>query len=393
MAGAFTGVADSPAATFYNPAGLAQLSGLSMELGLTYLTAATAYQGDVPGTSGTRATANAEQGHFFLPNLHLAYNIADKVSLGFSITMPYGVSMHWPDEVNVGGAEVAWWGRGIVRDLRLQLIAFTPAVAVRLHPRVCLGLGFTAVRAALHLQRAITSSSSLADDVDLTLSGDDVTFGASAGLLFHVVPELFNVGLSYRAGMNLTFRGEAAFTRGGDGAAVPASLRTSLADGPVEVELRLPHVFSLGVGLFPSAGFTVGLNIEITTWSVHDALTVRLPNSASLSRSEPKAWSNAVAVRLGLEYEVLADNLPLRLGVAYDQAAAPATTLGPGMPDADRYQLTAGAGYQLFGVTLDLAYQLILAGEREADASAPLPGVYTSTAHLLGLSLSTTLDL
>ena len=393
MAGAFTGVANSPAAIFYNPAGLAQLHGLSMELGLTYMTASTTYTGEAPGTDGTRAEVAAQRGHLFLPNMHLAYNIADRVTLALGIYMPYGHSMRWPDKVNVGGAEVAWWGRGIIRDINLQLLSFNPTAAVRLHPRIYLGLGFSAVRAALRLERAVTTSASQADDVDLTLSGDDVGFGATAGLLFIAIPDLVNVGLAYRSGVNLTFRGGAAFTMGGDSAAVPESLRLTLADGPMEADLRLPHVFSLGLGAFPLTGLTVGINLDITTWSVHDALTLRFPRSTSLNRSDPKAWSNTFAFRLGAEYEILQDNLPLRLGLVFDQAPAPATTLGPELPVGDRYEVTAGLGYRLRGFSVDLAYQLILMGKREAETSASLPGVYKSSAHLVGLSFGYALDL
>jgi len=393
MAGAFTGVADSAAANFYNPAGLANLRGLNLEVGLTYLTSATSYTGIAPGTGGATAEVDAERAHLFLPNLHLAYNISGRVTLAFSVHMPYGASTRWPDRVDVGGAQVAWWGRGEARALSLDLSTFNPSVAVQLHPRVHLGLGFTAVRAALSMERAITRSTSLSDDVDLSLSGDGAAFGAAAGLLFVIIPDLIKVGVAYRSGVNITLEGEAAHTVGGSGAAVPASLRASLADGPVEVDLRLPHTFNLGLGFFPAEGFSVGVDVAVTTWSVNDALTVRFPDSPSQSRSDPQAWQNTFALRIGAEYEVLEDNLPLRLGFAYDQGPSPTSTLGPALPAGDRYRICVGAGYRLFGVAIDLAYQLDPGSGQSADASAPLPGTYHITDHLVGLSLGYTMDL
>ena len=133
--------------------------------------------------------------------------------------------------------------------------------------------------------------------------------------------------------------------------------------------------------------------MEITTWSVHETFAVSFPDSPSQSRSAPRAWQNTFAIRVGAEYEVLEDNLPLRLGFAYDQGPAPSTTLGPALPSGDRYRLCVGAGYRLFGVSVDLAYQLGPGVGQNAEASAPLPGTYHTTDHLVSLSLGYTLDL
>ncbi len=393
MGGAFVGVANSPAAIFWNPAGLAQLPGLNVELGLTYITAAADYTGEVPGASGASATVDAERGHFFLPNLHAAYALSDRVVAGFGVYVPYGLTMKWPDRVTVAGAERPWWGRGLVKEISLQTVYFNPTVAVRLHRRVSLGLGFVAARAAVSLKRAVTQSGDPADDIDFELSGDDVSFGATAGLLLHAIPELINVGLAYRGGVNFEFEGKAAFTRGGDGAGVPAGLRATLKDGPARASLALPHVISLGVGIFPMPALSVGFGIDLITWSTYDELAITFPEAPALNQTDEKAWSNSVALRIGAEYEVLRDNLPLRLGIIYDQGPIPAATLGPELPDGDRYELSLGAGYRLRGFSVDLAYQVLFTGKIDADDSAPLPGSYTSTAHLVGLSVGYSLDI
>ncbi len=393
MGGAFTGVVDSAAAVYWNPAGLAQLQGLNLELGLTYITAAADYTGEVPGSSGAMASVDAKRGHFFLPSLHASYAISDRVVVGFGIYVPYGLTMEWPDRVNVGGGEVSWWGRGIVRKISLETIYFNPTAAIRLHRRVYLGLGFNAVRAAVDLERAVTFSDDLDDDIDFAFSADDVGFGATAGLLFRAIPDLINVGLTYRSGVNLAFKGEAAFTKDGDGAKVPASLRTTLVDGPARAELALPHVISVGIGAFPMEGLTVGFSIDVITWSSYDKLAISFPSTPALNQSEPKEWNNSITVRVGAEYEVLEKNLPLRLGFVFDQGPAPSATLGPELPDGDRYEFTLGVGYRVSRFSLDLAYQVLFTGKIDTHESVPLPGTYTSTAHLVGLSLGYSLDI
>ena len=81
MAGAFTAVANSPSAGFWNPAGLATQTGLDIEAGMTMITPAASYSGIAPGTT-TEVDVDAERNFFYLPNLHAAYRIHDRVEIG-----------------------------------------------------------------------------------------------------------------------------------------------------------------------------------------------------------------------------------------------------------------------------------------------------------------------
>jgi long-chain fatty acid transport protein len=391
MGGAFTAIANSPAAIFCNPAGLATLDGLQLEAGVTMVAPFATYRGLVPGTA-TEVTVDATKNLFWLPSLHASYRIHDRVAAGLGIYVPYGLTMEWPNEVDVNGQSVGWWGRGVIKKISLQTIYINPTVAVNLHKRIQLGAGVTIIKAAVGLEKAVTASASPADDVDVKLSGGDVSVGATAGVLVNVIPDLLNVGLAFRSGASFTFSGNAAFTKGGDPAAVPLGLRTQLVDGRVEADLSLPHVFSFGIAAFPLASLTIGFALDVITWSAYNKLAVRFLDTPALSSTEPKDWKNTLAVRIGAEYFVL-PKLPLRIGFIFDQGPTPSTTLGPDLPDGDRYEFTLGAGYKLWGFSVDLAYQFLLTGDLKTADSAPIQGTYTTTAHLLGLSLGYTLDI
>jgi long-chain fatty acid transport protein len=386
MAGAFTAVADAPSAIHFNPAGLATLEGLQLEGGVTMIAPQSRYTGTEPKL-GLEATVSAPRDLHWVPNLHASWRLHERVAVGLGLTFPYGLGARWPTTVQVGGGERPWWGRDLVQEINLQTMYLTPTVAVQLHPRILVGAGASVVKGAVTLRRALVFSDALEDDVDVKLSGDGWSVAATAGLLVKVLPELLNVGVSFRSGASFTFGGQAAFTRGGSGAAVPASLRTRLIDGPVEAPLQTPHVWSLGVALFPLRSLTVAASAELTGWSSYDQLEIRFTEHEELSTSEPKEWKDTLTARIGAEYRVL-PRLPLRVGFIFDQSPVPATTIGPELPDGDRFEVTVGAGYELgLGLSVDLAYQYLTTAEISTADSAPLRGTYRADAHLAAISL------
>ncbi len=391
MAGAYTAIADTPSSIFFNPAGLATLSGLQLEAGVALIAPSMSYTGPRPDT-GEQVTVDGVKHTFFVPNFHGSYRVHDRIAVGFGLYVPYGLTTEWAKTVTLNGQQVAWWGRGVSEKIGLQTVYLNPTIAAKLHPRIFLGAGLTITKAAVSLNRAVTLSANTADDIDIHLSGDTWGVGATAGLLVKVLPELLNAGLTFRSGTNLTFGGNAAFTRNGKGADVPAGLRTQLTDGPVEAKLNLPHVFSFGLAAFPAKPLTLGFAFDVIMWSSYEKLEINFKENAALSSSEPKLWNNTICVRVGAEYRVL-PQLPLRVGFIFDQGPPPPSTLGPELPDADRYEFTLGAGYEVKGFRVDLAYQFLTAGKFRNAETAPLPGEYSSDAHLVGLSLGFKHDL
>jgi long-chain fatty acid transport protein len=307
--------------------------------------------------------------------------------------------MQWPDTVTVNGQQVAWWGRGIIRKISLETVYFNPMVAFMVHPRIYVGGGVTIVKAAVGLERPVVLSSNVADDINVELSAGDVAVGGNAGVLVKILPDMLNFGFTYRSGVNFNFEGNAAFTKGGSAAAVPTALRGQLIDSPASAALSLPHTFSFGVAAFPVKGLTLGFVTDLITWSSYDKLAIEFKDvndptkvNEALSSSQAKNWKNTVCVRLGAEYRVM-PALPVRAGFIWDQGPPPMSTVGPELPDGDRYEFTLGVGYEFKGFSVDLAYQFLTSGTITPEASAPINvGSYTANAHLVGLNLGYSRD-
>lgn len=389
MANAVTAIADDASAIFFNPAGAARLAGLRLQAAVSLVAPRFGYTTTPPG-GGQAVEVDAERRLFTIPALYATYRIHETVSVGLGLYSPYGLGTRWADKVEATG--LGWWGRAFAKETDLQTVYVTPSVGFRVLPRLYVGAGFSVVLAGVTLKRAVTMSARPEDDVDLTLSGEDVAFAGSAGLLVEAIPGRLDLGLTYRGGPRLTFEGTAAFTRGGSGAAVPAGLRSRLKDGRVKSVLRLPHVFSAGAAVYPLAGLTVSAALDIVTWSGYDALAVEFLDAPELSTREPKEWKNTLTLRLGAEYRPL-PKLAVRAGFVFDESPVPPHTVGPELPDADRYVIALGGGYEIAGLQVDVAYQFLLTGDVETVAPAPITGTRRATAHIVSLGLGYTFDI
>ena len=390
MAGAVGAVANDPSAGYYNPAGLATQTGLGVEASFTAFMAAAGYRGIAPGTA-TEVQLDASQ-NFYLPSGHVAYRIHDRVAAGFSLYFPYGLGAAWPDTVDVNGTETPFWPRGGVTDLTLFTMFLNPNVAVKLHDRLYIGGGVTVVKGVVTLGRPLTLTSNIADDIDMKLSGECWAVGGNAGILVKVLPDLLNVGVTYRSAVDLTFKGQAGFTRGGSADAIPDPLRTLALDGDAEADLPLPHVVSFGIAAFPVKPLTVGFGFDLSTWSRYSRLNIRFPDNPALEISEPKDWQNTVTIRVGAEYRILPE-LPVRAGFIFDQGPVPAVTLGPDAPDSDRYEATVGLGYVFKGIRLDVAYQFFTTAFADTAPGAPYEGAYRLRFHIASATLGYALDI
>lgn len=390
MGNAFTAIADNPTAIFFNPAGLVSLSGIQVEGGVSMVAPSFGYTTTIPGSSAA-TDVSGEDEIFWVPNFYATYRVHDRAALGIGVYAPFGLGLSWPESVDVNGTSLPWPGRTSVRHIELQTMFITPTAAIKLHDRIYIGGGLSIVKGAVTLERNIAApGGDPADDVLLKLSGDDVSFGATAGLLIKAVPRLLNVGFTYRGGTTLSFGGSGVFRdRNGGRSGISASLQQRLRDGRVRADLTLPHTFSFGIAAFPTERLTVGVTLDVVTWSSHEEMRIQFLDDPELTTAEPKNWRNTVAVRLGAEYEVV-KNLPVRLGFIFDQSPVPNTTVGPELPDADRYEVTVGIGYSWMGFRADLAYLMMFTGDNDTAPTAPITGQYRSSSHVVGLSLAWT---
>jgi long-chain fatty acid transport protein len=368
MAGVATANPDEPNANFYNPASMGFLEGFNLYVGPTII---------APGVNYTspdgQIEEQTERAVFPPPNLHLAIPFGNGMAFGLGVTLPWGLAVDWPDD---------WVGREIFLGQSLQTLNINPNFAYRL-PGIDLSLaaGVQIMRAAIVQRRAFAPREDA--DMAVELGGTGTGFGATAGLMFRPT-ETITLGLNYRIAVNVGFNGRVHFSGVED-----TPFEQIMIDQPITTSVTLPHTIGAGFGWRLIEPLFVGLDVNYMTWSTYDRIVIEYeeqsPNADGGPTDIAANWSDAIAVRLGFEYEVI-PALKLRTGFAVDLTPVPAETVGPSLPDNDRFILALGMGYTWNQFRGDVGYNRVFVGER-VITNGNVDGTYQMGAHVLGINL------
>lgn len=350
MAGAFTAVADDGSAVFYNPAGISQIDGTSIEGGLAFLSPELRYT--TPGGATETSTK-----HAFAPSLFVTRRFTDKLSAGLGLYAPYARDAEFPDDLANGFA-----------SLRSKIVRTDLSGVVSYQASDAFSIGGGLVVGYSQVDRSIPAGASLRINDKM----DGVGFGGIVGLLWKVNAHL-KAGVTYRTEMSVDHDGERTLVAGG----VPT---TSNA----RAEVRYPASLGLGIALSPSENLTLALDANWTGWSSLDQVTTRTDNAPdSITQLHARdTWD----IRIGAEYK-LAAGWAVRAGYAYSQGAFPNTHIIPAQPDADGQEIGLGIGKTTGAWRIDLAYHYAVT--RETNATANINGYngkYNIQQHMLGLT-------
>jgi long-chain fatty acid transport protein len=360
MGTAMIGHVDDASAVLYNPAGLVQPRQFEIQLGDTILIPGFKFE-DGTGTTTTDRTPVPP------PNAYLAYGINDDVSLGLGVFSLFGLKVPWPN---------GWEGRFITSRPELVTYYINPELAVRLHPRIRLGAGIQIIRATADLRRNLDLRF-LGVEPTARLAGGGWGVGGNAGLMVDVVPNVLSFGATYRSRSTFDIKGKAHFEN------VPVEFQDTAHDQGAKTTVRLPDMFGFGLGYWPIPALRLAAELDYVGWqSIHDLKIIFDDGSSSY---EAKNWTHAWNLRWGGEYSVN-EQWRIRAGGIYDPAPTPENTLAPDVPDSDRLNLSAGAGYRISKFNFDLAYMAVLFLGK-TSTFAPLPGKYGGIAHIFGVSI------
>lgn len=366
---------DEPNSSFYNPAAMTARDKFNVYVGPTLIMPSVTYDGPGDGVDNETVPAVLPP-----PNFHLAVPFGD-MAAGVGVVFPYGLTIEWPDD---------WAGRNIIRRQSLTTVDINPnfAYAVR-----SLGLSFAAgvqvVLASVELERTTI----LRDDteVDAHIGGNGTGFGATASVLYQPIDAL-TLGVNYRSGFKVDFDGRAHFD-GEEG----TPFEGTFVDQDGGTSITMPHYVVAGIG-YRLGDLFLEFDFGYTAWSSYEqiALNFSRPCEEGDQGCTPgqdtnpptavinAAWEDSPTFRLGVEYEVL-ENLPIRVGAAYDMSPVPAETVAPSLPDNHRAVLSIGTGYTIAGFRGDVAYMFVRT-QRDIE-NGNQDGTYNTTANLIGINV------
>jgi long-chain fatty acid transport protein len=357
---AFAATADSPAAVYYNPAGLTQLDGAQFS-GSVY-----AVQPQSDYTSGTGAQTNLKRETHLLPQFYYAYapHGAD-YAFGLGAYLPFGLSTNWP--ATSGFATVA-------TKAEQNDYAFAAVAAYKISPSLSIGGGPVFHRVTTKLSRDILP---VPGTSNFTFDGDSNAVSFNLGLRWQASAQ-HAFGLTYQSNYSAKLDGTSTFTP-----FLPAPVNAS-------ANFVFPEVVIAGYSWRPAPDWNIEFNAEWMNWNRVNDITISNP-AALFSPTEviPLQWRSSFYWDLGATH-TFASGLRASFGYTYAENSTPNANFNPAVPDANRHLFGAGLGGRVGEYDLQLTAQYGFAETRTVTGSsnAAADGTYRGRTYALALSVS-----
>jgi len=422
MGRAGTGVAnpcDNATALFFNPAGIVNPSAPTrwqLSVGGTIIAPRFTYRDSVRGTD-----LEGKANNIPVPNFYITRQLNARWAVGLGVFAPYGLVSEWPEDFE---------GRFLGYRSDLKTIYIQPTAAFRINDRLSIGAGLDYIRSIVDLRQRVDLASQNAsagvtfaslgiptgtDFADAHIHGKSWSATAHLGALFKL-NNRFSIGARYLMRSLADLQGDAEFEQVGTGIILPAGnplgapagtpLDTVLAaqfrgNGPLREQhasarINLPDQAVLGVAWRVLENLQVLGDIQWVHWTKFRQVPLAFEFAGTRTLIED--YEDTFGYRFGAEY-TMSPSLTLRAGGLYHQAAAPAQTVTPLLPEAERSEMTLGGSFKLkSNMRIDIAYQHIWQASRRGRVVEPTvrgpagaavnTGLYGGSANLFGASLA-----
>jgi len=343
---AFVATADNPSAIYYNPAGITQLEGQSIQAGMYLLDVNVSQK-----LTGGVETDN-KSGIQPVPQLYYAYSPKDlPLSFGLGIYAPYGLSMEWPEDSPF---------RTMAIKGKLVCLSINPVVAWKVHPKLSLGIGPTFNLSEAELTQGINLVPGLTPNDLFHLKGDGFTVGFNAGLLWQPHEKWF-FGVQYRFPTTVKYSGHSEYTSGSEFVPNFSSQNTS-------AEIRFPQHIVAGLSFRPTAKWNLEFDLDWTDWDYVNQIP--LNNTALGNQSLVFNWKSSFMYEFGATRD-LGNGYFVSAGYFYSENSVPDQTFIPLVPDTNLHLGSVGFGHRGTRWDWTVAYHFAL-GDRVVVNGDPL---------------------
>lgn len=398
LGGAFTAYADNLSAIHYNPAGLSQLEGTHLTVGLHV--ADIDYEQKVSQKDFTYGTDNeagtTDQNNsdlLYIPQLGISYTPPDsRWTFAYGVYAPFGLHAWW----NSSKANSRY---GAIETYNDRIIYASPSIAYKIRKNLSVGfsvgMGYTDEGCTISLrvpritavtEDAINGYNTPAGKVKFELE-DKTSFSANIGLMWQPF-DWMTVGLTYRseAHSKMTGRTTYSYTEAGKAIIDAVYEQPGLTPDRETFRTRLsfthPQSVSLGFKFDCTKKWRVMFDFDWTDWSVRknekfnyngepiflqvtaDALDSGKPKDALLIE---RHWKDTYEFRVGTEYQTL-EWLALRFGYHYRPSAVPEKYWDNTWPLIDYHVFSFGSGMKINEkMSLDFAYSLVWGNDHDIE--------------------------
>ena len=290
----------------------------------------------------------------------IAYKVTNNVSVGLSVTTPFGTTVKWADD---------WTGREIVQKMELKSFYFQPMVSYKFNDWASIGVSYIYAKGIVDWDKAVTN---LGGTLNIN---DEKATGSGFGVGFYLKPTTnLDLSIAYRSAVIMKAEnGVATFT------GVPEAVLTSPqlnvgADGQDAFTAELPLVdeYIIGLTYRITPKWLVSADFNYHGWERYSKLTLDFENAQVGNQADktvlvsPKNFKNAKTFRIGTQY-MLTDKLAGRLGYYFDESPYEDKYFIPETPSFDASVFTAGLGYKFGKLGVDLAAALSFPEARKVN--------------------------
>jgi long-chain fatty acid transport protein len=321
-AGAVTANPFNASSIYYNPAGIAAIGGLEINVGGSLVAPTASFRSVTTGV-----LTDADDKVSVIPLDYVTYRFGDLIGVGVGFYDPFGLALKWPETSP---------GRQIARETELRSYFISPTAAIdmsRWAPGLQIGAQLNLVPASVRVTRDVLLGSEFGG---AALSGTAFGVGASGGVLYRPTGLKFmSFGVTYRSPVKLNVEGDVNFT-------ASSVYRAQLPpDGTAKFSFTLPQTLDFGVAVDFVPEWELEVDVDWTGWSTFQTTRIELPaNQVTESR---RNWHDTATIRTGTEY-LIANTVAVRAGVVWDRTPVPPETLDFVQPDANRLDLCLGVG-------------------------------------------------
>lgn len=393
MGGAYVGYAADASAIYWNPAGLAGQESNIIFYGSGIMPSGS-YKFDGTAIGQGAFDADMVSNTYFTGGLFLNYNM-DKMAFGLGIYVPAGLGAEW-DNVNMTAGQKLMSNVGAV--------SISPTFAYQVSKKFSVGIAVNILYAMFDMDRPVAAPAGLGLNPAYLYSESStgLGYGATIGLKYDATKDL-SVGATIRLASTVAMSGDA------DNGMFPAlpSIPGVVAPGPktssFDRDITWPLWVAGGVAYKGIKNLVITADLQYSQWSELQELVTKYDDpywNAALAPANPGdednrnltlKWDDAIQYRVGAEY-MMSKAMALRLGYYYDPAPSPDETLTPLFPSSTNNALTGGFSYYADKITVNVAVEYLLGGDREVTTEAAPGYSYKETHHLdvlaLGLGVS-----
>ena len=374
--------AQDPSTVFTNPAGMTRLEGRQLLVSGQVLWGNTKFSigsGTSPALgSGDGGHAVGSNGWFPGGGGFFSYSVSPDLKLGFALTGNTGAPLEYDDN---------WVGRYYVQKTTLLGVSFLPSIAYKATDKLSLGASLNVMYGMYEQKVAINNVNPAFGDGQIKLDDNAWGWGVNLGLLYEIDART-RLGLTWNSQVDLDFDAPAEFSNLAPGISTAFSNR-GLLGSSIKVGIKIPQQLMGSIFTQVNDRWAVLGSVGWQQWSKFGQVQLGVDNSVNpTSVTTNLGFKDTWHFAAGAQYR-LSDPWLLNFGIAYDSGFQ-SGNVSPLMPVNSAWRFGIGAEHRASKTSYwGVAAEYLYGGTLDTNLQSTLPVAAGGRGNVVGSFNST----